>query len=84
MDRIVTLPTSTKLALLLDTAMRRAAPERIAFLQRLSRSLAEYGSLTSVRYLDHRDDLAHHDAEIHDRIGRAFQGEGYTHGERKR
>jgi hypothetical protein len=44
----VTMPTSAKHALLLDTAMHRAitGSQREAFLRRLERSLDQYGSLT--------------------------------------
>lgn len=45
---MITLPTSAKHTLLLDTAIRRALPgtQRAAFLQRIGRSLDRYGSLT--------------------------------------
>ena len=45
---MITMPTSAKHALLLDTEMRRVAPgtSRAAMLERMGRSLDTYGSLT--------------------------------------
>jgi hypothetical protein len=45
---MITLETSAKHALLLDSAMRRTLPgsSKHDFLQRLGRSLDEFGSLT--------------------------------------
>jgi hypothetical protein len=44
---MITMPTSARHQLLLDTAMRRATtPTRAAMLERMGRSLDTYGSLT--------------------------------------
>jgi hypothetical protein len=45
---MITMPTSQKHAILLDTAMRRAVPgsQRYDFLLRMARSLNTWGSLT--------------------------------------
>jgi hypothetical protein len=47
--KMITLPTSAKHAILLDTAMKRATPgtTRHDMLVRLGRSLDTYGGLTS-------------------------------------
>ena len=48
MQSQITLPTSAKHALLLDSALRRTVPgtSKHDFLQRLGRSLDQFGSLT--------------------------------------